>query len=61
MSLEEIVRQEAKVLGYEKLKPQQVRAAEAFVGARKDVFVSLPTGYGCALGCCPEYLTTSEE
>ena len=38
-----------KVLGYEKLKPKQVRAVEAFVGARKDVFVSLPTGYGKSL------------
>ena len=49
MSLEEIVRQEARVLGYERLKPQQVRAVEAFVGGRKDVFVSLPTGYGKSL------------
>ena len=33
------------MIGIETLKPKQVKAVEAFVDGR-DVFVSLPTGYG---------------
>ena len=58
-SVEEIVRHEAKVLGYEKLRPQQVRVVESFVGGN-DVFVSLPMGYGKSLcfGLLPRVFDT---
>ena len=38
----------ARKLGYESLKPEQELAVSSFISG-KDVFVSLPTGYGKSL------------
>ena len=47
-SLSSIIDNTAASLGYTRLKVAQKKALQAFVGG-KDVFVSLPTGYGKSL------------
>ena len=46
--IEAIARTVAAEAGYKNLKPEQVQAVVEFVRGR-DVFVSLPTGYGKSL------------
>ena len=48
MEADEAVRKAGLALGYDSLKVEQIAALCAFVGGR-DVFVSLPTGYGKSL------------
>ena len=48
MEADEAVRKAGLALGYDSLKDEQIAALCAFVGGR-DVFVSLPTGYGKSL------------
>ena len=43
-----VISDAASSVGYSTLKNEQIRAIEAFVGG-KDVFISLPTGYGKSL------------
>ena len=52
--VQEAAKQAARELGYEDMKPEQLRVVEAFVQGR-DVFAILPTGYGKTLcyGCLP--------
>jgi len=45
MELEEALEEAIKDLGFDKIKPKQREAIEAFASGN-DVFVSLPTGYG---------------
>ena len=45
MNVEEIISSVARQFGLDQLKPKQIEVISAFVGGR-DVFVSLPTGYG---------------
>lgn len=45
MELERAISEAAEELGFQQLKPKQSEAVKAFVEGR-DVFVSLPTGYG---------------
>ena len=45
MELSNALEEAVKDLGFDKLKPKQSEAIESFVSG-KDVFVSLPTGYG---------------
>ena len=47
-TIDELVAQAARSLGYSDLKEEQKVVLKAFVGGR-DVFVSLPTGYGKSL------------
>ena len=48
VKLSEILAETIKELGLSSLKPKQEEAIRAFVSG-KDVFVSLPTGYGKSL------------
>ena len=43
-----VIKDAASSIGYSSLKNEQTTAIEAFIGG-KDVFVSLPTGYGKSL------------
>ena len=45
MELSDALEEAARELGFEQIKPKQREAIEAFY-LGKDVFVSLPTGYG---------------
>ena len=47
-SLTDIARSAASSLGYSSLKPEQELAISSFMEG-KDVFISLPTGYGKSL------------
>ena len=50
--MDECFREAARTLGYPSLKPEQEKVLSEFIGG-KDVFVSLPTGFGKSL--CREY------
>ena len=45
MDVREIIVESGKKLGFDKLKDKQIEAVRHFIEG-KDVFVSLPTGYG---------------
>ena len=57
------VRKAGQSLGYTSLKDEQLNALCAFVRGR-DVFVSLPTGYGkslCLVTCFSRWCLTARE
>ena len=48
MDVDLAIKTAAERLGFKKLKEKQIEAIKAFISG-KDVFVSLPTGYGKSL------------